>query len=211
MGETIDIGRRIELVPMDSHFQDITIGLYSQEQDEGPAYLIHTYSRLDGTEQRIAFVRRAMKILGGLECTLDGLLRFPCKAKHELACKRIFLEACKLNPDKPITPRPLNTLDKKSGFTITVLSLGNGVYQITADGEGRHRAKRISAIGGGLIKLGQMDETGEDADRVAFSCGHVHDAMVGLLLVRAPNVRAVMREQQAVASRGTLSAPSQQE
>jgi hypothetical protein len=211
MGETVDIGRRIELVPMDSHFHDISIGLYCQERDEGPAFLVHTYSRLEGEKRRIAFVRKAMKILGGMELTSDGLLRFPCWAEHELACKRIFLEACKLDPDEPIEPRPLNTLDKKSGLTITVLSLGNGVYQITADGEGSHKEKRISAIGGGLIKLGQMDDGSEALDRVAFSCGHIHDAMVGLLLVRAPNVRTVIREQEAVASRGTLSSPSQQE
>ena len=205
MGETVDIGRRIELVPMDLHFHDITIGLYCQERDEEPAFLVHTYSRLEGAKRRIAFVRKAMKILGGMELTSDGLLRFPCWAEHELACKRIFLEACKLDP------RPLNTLDKKSGLTITVLSIGNGVYQITADGEGSHKEKRISAIGGGLIKLGQMDDGGQTLDRVAFSCGHIHDAMVGLLLVRAPNVRAVIREQEAVASRGTLPSPSQQE
>lgn len=211
MGETVDIGRRIELVPMDPHFHEITIGLYCQELDEVSAFLVHTYSRLEGAKQRIAFVCEAMKILGGMEFTSDGLLRFPCLAEHELACKRIFLEACKLDPDDPIEPRPLNTLDKKSGLTITVLGLGNGVYQVKADGDGQHKEKRISAIGGGLIKLGQMDNAGEDLDRVTFSCGHIHDAMVGLLLVRAPNVRAVMREQEAVASRGTLSAPSQQE
>lgn len=211
MGETVDIGRRIELVPMDSHFHDITIGLYCQERDEGPAFLVHTYSRLEGAKRRIAFVRKAMKTLGGMELTSDALLRFPCWAEHELACKRIFLEACKFISDTPIKPRPLNTLDKKSGLTITVLSIGNGVYQITADGEGSHKEKRISAIGGGLIKLGQMDDGGQTLDRVAFSCGHIHDAMVGLLLVRAPNVRAVIREREAVASRGTLSSPSQQE
>ena len=30
MGQTVDIGKRIELVPMDSHFHDITIALYQQ-------------------------------------------------------------------------------------------------------------------------------------------------------------------------------------
>ena len=106
MGETVDIGRRIELVPMDSHFHDITIGLYCQERDEEPAFLVHTYSRLEGAKRRIAFVRKAMKILGGMELTSDGLLRFPCWAEHELACKRIFLEACKLDPDEPNRTTP---------------------------------------------------------------------------------------------------------
>ena len=38
-----------------------------------------------------------------------------------------------------------------------------------------------------------------------------HGALIGLLLVRAPNVRAALREYEEVASRGTLAAPSQQE
>jgi len=38
MGRTRDIGRRIELVSMDPHFQDISIGLHEQGQGR-PQYL----------------------------------------------------------------------------------------------------------------------------------------------------------------------------
>ena len=61
------------------------------------------------------------------------------------------------------------------------------------------------------MKLAEMDEVSGTLDQVVFPCGQVHDALVGLLLVRAPNVRAVLREQEAVASRGVLAAPSQQD
>ena len=101
----------------------------------------------------------------------------------------------------------MSIFDKKAGCTIAVSSLGEGAYQIAAEEEGKDR--RVSAITGGLIKLGQMED--QAADRVAFSCGHAHDALLGLLLVRAPNVRAAMREQEQDSSRGMLSAPSQQE
>ena len=101
--------------------------------------------------------------------------------------------------------------DKKANCDITVLSYGNGRYQVTANGDESGKERRVSAITGGLIKLGDMitvDE--ENSDQVAFPCGCSHDALVGLLLVRAPNVRAVAREQQMTASRGVLSSPSQQ-
>ena len=196
MGEIIDIGSRIELVPMDPHFKDITIALYRQERDEGPAFLVHTYSRFEGAVERIAFVVRAMLILGGMELTSDGLLHFPCWSEHEMACKRVFLEACKLAADADVQPRPLNIVDKKSGLNITVLSAGDGAYQVMAQGDGKDKEKRVSLIAGGLFKLGQMNEVEGNLDKVLFSCGHSHDAMVGLLLVRAPNVRAVMREQE---------------
>ena len=61
------------------------------------------------------------------------------------------------------------------------------------------------------MKLGEMEDTGTDnKDTVAFDCAHAHDTLVGLLLTRAPNVRIALREAETSASRGVLSAPSQQ-
>lgn len=211
MGQTVDIGRRIELVPLDPHFGEISIGLYREQDDTGPVYQVYTYSRREGVEGRIASVVKAMQVLGGMERDADGRLRFPCGYEHNMAVKRVFLEACKLDPTSTAEPRPLEILDKKSGLQIRVLSEGGGVYRVTALGEGKDRERRISFIAGGLMKLAEMDEVSGTLDRVVFPCGHLHDAMVGLLLVRAPNVRSVLREQEATASRGVLAAPSQQD
>lgn len=213
----VDIGRRIELIPIDPHFHDITIGLYRQQITDPnlgkafPAFLVHTYSQIPGAPKRIGEVIQSMQILGGMLKTSEGLLYFPCKDAHEAACRRVFLEACKLASNTQAEARPLNILDKKSQLTITVDSIGSGIYRITANGEGRGAARRISAIAGGLMKLGEMEgiET-DNKDTVGFACGHSHDALVGLLLIRAPNVRVVLREEEMGAARGTLSAPSQQ-
>lgn len=217
MRRVVDIGRRIELIPIDPHFHDITIGLYRQQTVNAttgrasPVFLVHTYSHISGAAERIEGIRAAMQILGGMLRTADGLLYFPCKSAHEAACRRVFLEACKLAPNTPIEPRPLNILDKKSRLTITADSTGKGVYRVTADGEGRGAARRISAIAGGLMKLGEMESIETDTkDTVAFACGESHDALIGLLLTRAPNVRIVLREEEMGASRGVLTAPSQQ-
>ena len=217
MRRILDIGRRIELVPIDPHFHDITIGLYQQQAvnttmgKETPLFLVHTYSHIAGAAERIETVRQAMQVLGGMLKTAEGLLYFPCGSAHQAACRRVFLEACKLAPGTHIEPRPLQTLDKKSRLTITVNSIGNGIYSVAADGEGRGAARRIAAIAGGLAKLGEMEDTGADnKDTVAFACAHAHDALVGLLLTRAPNVRVALREAEMSASRGVLSAPSQQ-
>ena len=53
----------------------------------------------------------------------------------------------------------------------------------------------------------------DDGDRVIvrFPCGESHDQLIGLLLVRAQNLRAVLREEEMKASRGVLAAPSAQE
>ena len=209
MGKTLDLGRRIEIVPMDVRFHDITVALNCQLHNEVPTFVVHTYSRIEGFKDRIASIVNAMQVLGGMELTSDGRLQFSCKEGHELACRRVFLEACKFSSNEPIEPRPLSILDKKSGLNITITSAGAGVYDVGADGGAKSKERRISAIAGGLIKLGQMVD--ERVDRVSFACGQPHDALVGLLLVRAPNVRAIMREQEMAPSRGVLSAPSQQE
>ena len=217
MRQTVDIGRRIELIPLDPHFHDITIGLYRQQivdpttGTDFPAFLVHTYSQITGATERIQKVVHAMQILGGMLTTADDLLYFPCKDAHEFACRRVFLEACKLTSDTRAEPRPLNILDRKSKLTITVDSMGNGTYQVNANGEGRGATRRISAIAGGLMKLGEMESVETDNnDTVRFACGHSHDALIGLLLIRAPNVRIALREDEMSASRGVLSAPSQQ-
>ena len=217
MRRVVDIGRRIELIPIDPHFHDISIGLYCQQivnattGRNSPVFLVHTYSHISGAAERIEGVKAAMQILGGMLRTADGLLYFPCNHAHEAACRRVFLEACKLAPNTLIEPRPLSILDKKSQLTITVDSTGKGVYRVTAEGNGRGAARRISAIAGGLMKLGEMESVETDnKDTVAFACAQPHDALIGLLLMRAPNVRIVLREEEMGASRGVLTAPSQQ-
>ena len=217
MQRIVDIGRRIELIPIDPHFHDITIGLYRQHITDAttgndfPAFLVHTYSQITGATERIEEVAQTMQTLGGMLKTPEGLLYFPCKNIHEAACRRVFLEACKLASNTHTEPRPLNILDRKSQLTITVDSTGDGIYRVNADGEGRGAARRISAIAGGLMKLGEMETVETDnKDTVAFACSQSHDALIGLLLIRAPNVRIVLREEEMGASRGVLSAPSQQ-
>jgi len=212
MGETIELGRRIELVPMDPHFHNISIALNRQASGSGPVFQVHSYSNREGARQRVEFVARAMALLGGLELVPGETckLRFPCRAEHLFACRRVFLEACKVDPSQPVEPRPLQILDKKSNRTITVTSQGNGIYRLAADGEELDKASRIEAVANGLMKLGQIQVGVSGADSVAFACGQAHDLLVGLLLVRALNVRAVLREQEMTASRGVLSAPSAQ-
>jgi hypothetical protein len=134
-------------------------------------------------------------------------VRFPCGAGHRLACRRAFLEACKIETGTPPEPRPLEIHDKKTDRTIRVASSGGGEYRLSADGEEDGKDRRIAAVGGGLMKLAAMTSAAGGADRVAFDCGQPHDALVGLLLGRALNVRAAMREIDLTQARGVLAAP----
>ena len=211
MAQTLDLGSRVELVSMDPHFHDISIALYCPDDSGSPCYQVHTYSHLPGAAERVAGVARAMQVLGGMEQTSDGLLRFPCGHAHQFAVKRLFLEACKLPPEQPVEPRPLHIFDKKANATIAVASLGQGLYEVRATEQTPGVERRVATIARGLIRLGEMEEVADQPNQARFGCGHSHDALIGLLLIRAPNVRTAMREAEAMASRGVLSAPSSQE
>jgi hypothetical protein len=202
-----DIGSRVELVSMDAHFHDISIGLYRQDRGDGPLGVVHTYSTKPGADARVAFVVQAMAVLGGLEVSGDAadLFRFPCGQWHASAVKRAFLEACKVDPAVQPTARPLEIVDKKSGQQIRVESLGSGSYRVLSDApEGE--TSRAPAIARGLVKLGEL-QPGDTDSACSFPCGNEHDALVGLLLVRALNVRATLQAEEQAASRGVLAAP----
>ena len=209
MGSTLELGRRIELVSMDPHCSDITIGLYEQAAGGGPEYVIHSYSGLPEAAARLDAIRRAMQILGGTELC-EGRLRFSCGARHLLAMRRTFLEACKLAPAAVGVPRPLAVLDKKLDREVKVRSLGEGLYELAAEGPAESSASRLESITGGYRKLAEVESVPDAPHRFRFACGQPHDALVGLLLPRALNVRAILREQEMAASRGTLVAPSAQ-
>ena len=211
MAQTLDLGSRVELVSMDPHFDDISIALYCLDGPGLPCYQVHTYSRRPGAAERVAGVARAMQVLGSMEQTSAGPLSFSCGHAHRLAIKRLFLEACKLPPAQPIEPRPLHIFDKKANATIAVASLGQGLYEARATESVQGVERRVATIARGLIRLGEMDEVADQPNQAQFGCGEAHDALLGLLLIRAPNVRAAVREAEAMASRGMLSAPSAQE
>jgi hypothetical protein len=212
MSSTLDLGRRIELVSMDPHCSNITIGLYEQGGAGGsacPEYVIHSYSGLPEARARLDSIRHAMVVLGGLDLR-EGRFGFPCGWRHQLAMRRTFLEACKLPTEAEVVPRPLTVLDKKLDRNVMVRSLGGGTYELTADGPADASATRLESIAGGFRKLAEVEFVPAEPHRFHFGCGQAHDALIGLLLPRALNVRAILREQEMASSRGMLVAPSAQ-
>ncbi|MBI06623.1 MAG: hypothetical protein CMM54_06535 [Rhodospirillaceae bacterium] len=210
MAHIVELGSRIELVSMDKHFHDISLGLYQQAAEDGSAeYIVHSYADIKGVDERIRFVMRAMQVLGGMEVLANGGLRFACGDSHVTACRRLFLEASKVAPDVMPEVRPMTVYDKKTEYEYSLTLCGNGLYRVAAQAQLDEFARRVNVIAAGLRKLGNMAET-KNEDEVLFSCGAAHDALIGMLLVRAPNVRAVMREEDSAARQGVLAAPSSQ-
>ena len=215
MGRLLELGERLELVSMDPHFHDISISLYRSTGEGGASgFLAHSYSTREGAAERLGFVMRAMAVMGGMGPApgQPERLAFACGAAHKAAVKRLFLEACKRETGADIEVQPMRIYDKKNDLTIAATAVGGGGYRIAAvDGEGNDKAaQRVDGVTRGLIKLAEL-EPGAEAGEVRFPCGFSHDELVGLLIGRALNVRAAMREAEAAAARGILAAPSAQQ
>jgi hypothetical protein len=199
---------------MDRHHEDISVGLYVREDPDGPVATIHSYSGRDGVAARLQQIAAAVAALGGLEVGEDGVsLRFPCATWHATAAKRLFLEACKHDPAEPLEAKPLEAPDTRTGQKIRIEPLGDGAYEVHAEGVAEGEQSRAPAIGRAMAKLAELsvDEGEPDHAIVRFPCGQPHDELIGLLLGRAQNLRAVLREEEMKASRGVLAAPSAQE
>lgn len=215
MGRLLELGERMELVSMDPHFHDISISLYRETGEDGTSgYLAHSYSGKEGTAERLAFVMGAMATMGGMVPApgQPGRLAFACGDEHRAAVKRLFLEACKKAPGSEVEALPMSIYDKKNDLTISATATGGGGYRLAATGGevDDKVARRVDGVTRGLIKLAEM-EPGAELGEARFACGTAHDELVGLLLGRALNVRAAMREAEAAAARGVLAAPSAQQ
>ena len=215
MGRLLELGERLELVSMDPHFHDISISLYRSTGEGGASgFLAHSYSTREGAAERLGFVMRAMAVMGGMGPApgQPERLAFACGAAHKAAVKRLFLEACKRATGAEVAAQPMRVYDKKNDLTIDATAVGDGRYRIAAAGsEGNDKAaQRVDGVTRGLIKLAEL-EPGAEPGEVRFPCGVAHDELVSLLLGRALNVRAAMREAEAAAARGILTAPSAQQ
>jgi len=185
-----DIGRRVEIVNLD-RFGEITIALYQQMAEGGAVYRVHSYSSIEGAGERISFVRRVMRVLGGME-VVDGeveMLRFGCGHAHLSLVKILFLRACKVDPEVAVETLGLGVADPKSGQEVSFESIGAGGYALSGSGEDEKDAKRLRMIRKLMVKHGEMDLSDESAYKLRFGCGLSHDELAGVLLAHAVKVR----------------------
>jgi hypothetical protein len=207
-----DLGHRVELVSMDPHCGDISVGLYRRDTPSGPVGVVHSYSTRPGTTERLDSIRDALVLLGGLErvdADPDPAVRLPCRSWHNAAMKRLFLDCFRIEPHVPPAPRPLEAPDPRSSQLIRIVPLGGGVYRVESTGGEEGEPSRATAIARALVRLVELDAV--DETTVAFACGSDHHELMGLMLVRAQNLRAALREEELTAGRGVLAAPAARE
>ena len=190
--ETINrLGHCIELISMDPHFHDITVGLFLKDR----LLTVWSYSTVPGTAERLRQIRNRLVSLGDLESVerSSNEALIPPGDILLQPLKFAFREAVEKDPTV-LPGGPMEVPDNKSNLTFSVTGgdqAGVYVYTVTAKGDFPRAEMRVKAAVGGFMRYGECERVTPESFR--FPDGLRHDGFVRILLPYARNVSAVER------------------
>ena len=195
-------GRCAELVPIDPNFHQISVGLYLK----GGIGTVWTFSNKLGVEARIEQIRDQLVKLGGMKAVeaTHNMVNFECGGLHARSLRFLVAMAVEKPPDHvlPIGKTKDLRSDLKLGFSVTKCD-SVWVYKIVGEGEATNAPQRMRAVRKGLVRYGEMEESGGDG--VVFDCGYRHDELVQLTMPYARNITGVEDQMAADALRGQMT------
>ncbi len=197
------LGNCIELISMDPHFHEISVGLFVKDR----TLTIWSYSAVPRTDERIEKIRDRCVVLGDLEPKegTTNQARVPAGDILLQPMKFMFREAVEKDPDT-LPSGPIKAPDNKSTLIFTVEGAQQDeayVYTVTARGEAARPESRIRATVGGFMRYGGCERVTPETFR--FPDGQQHDGFVRLLLPYARNVSAVERMLEAEDMAGQMT------
>lgn len=151
-------GRCLELVPMDPHFHNISVGLYVKDG----TCAVWTYSRRPGADERIERIRDQMAALGGLS-PVEGTsneMRFTCGYLHVRPARFLLAQAVGKSPDYSPPEGELSIKDSKTQLMLKIVPGemdGQTVYQVTGEGEHANVPARLRLVVAGFVRYGEME------------------------------------------------------
>ena len=199
-----EIGTCLELVPMDTHFKNVSVGLYYKEG----VCTVWSFSQVDGIEDRLREIRDQMVRLGGVQPVdgSDNQFIFPCGIVHMRPVKFLLTQAVTKATDFTHPEGSMTIKDSKSALMLTVTG-GRGdeafSYHVSGEGEVKNPTLRLRMVVAGFMRYGEMEKMGDT--EVAFSCGWQHDELLRLLLPYSRNISAVESMLEAEAVRGQMT------
>ena len=199
-----EIGPCLELVPMDPHFENVSVGLYYKD-----GYCtVWSFSHIEGVSERLTQIRDQMTRLGGAQPVEEDSHRFifPCGILHMRPVKFLLTRAVTKAPDFAHPTGAMRIKDSKSDLILTVDGANSGgehIYSVSGEGEVRNPALRLRMVVAGFVRYGEMEKVGDM--EVKFTCGWKHDELIRLLLPYSRNISAVESMLEAEASRGQMT------
>ncbi|MDP6713645.1 MAG: hypothetical protein QF368_03300 [SAR202 cluster bacterium] len=198
------LGQCLELVPMDPHFHNVSVGLYVKDG----LCTVHSFSRAEGIGDRLREIRDQMVALGGVS-PVEGSgnqFVFPCGQIHERPVRFLLTQAVGKSAEFAHPIGDMSIKDSRSDLMLYVNGHdgdGQYVYQVSAEGEHKNPALRLRMVVAGFLRYGEMNKVA-DAE-IAFSCGQRHDPLMRLLLPYSRNISAVETMMDAEALRGQMT------
>lgn len=189
------LGHCVELVSIDPHFHDISVGLFIKDG----LLTVFSYSQIDGTEKRIEQIRDRCTKLGDV-VTVDGTkdqLKLTSDLFLERALRFMFIAAVEKDPKVPVPSGPISAPDTKTKLTLFVEGCeenGRIVYTVSAEGKADRPELRVRATVGGFVRYSDCERV--DKDKFAFPDGKRYDNYARLILPLARNVSAVENQLQ---------------
>ena len=197
-------GSCVELVPMDPHFHEVSVGLYVKDG----TCTVWSFSQKEGLEERIRQVRDQVVALGELAAVegTDNQLTFPCGHFHARSAKFLLTQAVGKGPEYAPPQGDLSIKDTKSPLTLRVAGREDGdrwLYQVSGEGEAPNAAMRLRMVVAGFVRYGEMEKVSDT--EVAFPCRRRHDELVRLTLPYSRNISSVESMMDAEALRGQMT------
>ncbi len=200
----MEIGSCLELVPMDPHFKNVSVGLYYKEG----VCTVWSFSQATGVEDRLKQIRDQMVRLGGVQAAEGSDFQFvlPCGIVHMRPVKFLLTQAVTKAPDFAHPTGSMTIKDSKSNLMLTTTGASSDdgyQYHVAGEGDVKNPALRLRMVVAGFMRYGEMEKVGDT--EVAFSCGWQHDELVRLLLPYSRNISAVESMLEAEAIRGQMT------
>ena len=199
-----ELGDCLELVPMDPHFGNISVGLYYKDG----VCSVWSFSRADRVSERLREIRDRMAQLGGVQPVegRDNQFIFPCGILHMRPVKFLLTQSVTKARDFAQPGGPMTIKDSKSDLTLRLTGVeteGCYAYEVSGEGDARNPSLRLRMVVAGFMRYGEMKKVGDT--RVAFPCGWRHDELARLLLPYSRNISAVESMLEAEATRGQMT------
>ena len=198
------LGNCIELVSIDPHFHDVTIGLFIKDG----VMTISTYSTLEGVDARIEQIRDRCTLLGDVEAvegTTDQL-RLISDLYLDRALRFMFIAAVEKDPTQELPSGRITAPDTKTKLTFVIDGAeenGQYVYTVSAEGESDRAVMRVRAAVGGFIRYSGCVRV--DKNKFSFPDGKKYDNFARLILPLARNVSAVEAQLEADEMAGQMN------
>lgn len=198
------LGQCLELVSMDPHLNNMSVGLYVKDG----LCTVHTFSKAEGVNDRLRQIRDQMVRLGGVSPVEGSDRQFilPCGQIHKRPLRFLLTQSVGKSPDYAHPTGDMSIKDSRSDLMLYANGHegdGQYVYQVSAEGEHNNPALRLRMVVAGFLRYGEMNKVSDT--EVAFPCGQRHDPLMRLLLPYSRNISAVETMMDAEALRGQMT------